>query len=191
MSFVFEAAAYGPMAARLLSVERLPELGPGTANRAALAELEALSVETLFAHTRLGDVSMGQACVSGLWLYHDFLDRSHTVSQSIHTPTGSYWHGIMHRREPDADNAAYWFRRVGAHPVFEPLAESARQIAEAIGPLKKGSWLAHGKAWDPFRFIELCEACRGHEDEDQLACRRVSLEEWRLLFDYSYRQAVG
>ena len=48
---------------------------------------------------------------SALWLYVDELDRSHTISQGIHTATGSYWHGIMHRREGDFGNSHYWFTK--------------------------------------------------------------------------------
>ena len=44
---------------------------------------------------------MAACCLCGLWLLHDFLDESHSLSQEITTDTGSYWHGIMHRREPD------------------------------------------------------------------------------------------
>src|SRR5687768_16030718 len=39
-----------------------------------------------------------EALVAGLWLWHDYLDESHAVSQSLHSPTGSFWHAIMHRR---------------------------------------------------------------------------------------------
>lgn len=55
---------------------------------------------------------------AGLWLYIDELDRSHTISQSIHDATGSFWHGIMHRREGDFSNSHYWFNRVGNHPAM-------------------------------------------------------------------------
>src|SRR4051812_40242009 len=47
--------------------------------------------------------------LAGLWLYFDWLDESHRVSQSIDTPTGSFWHAIMHRREGDFSNSKYWY----------------------------------------------------------------------------------
>lgn len=53
---------------------------------------------------------------AALWLYADDLDRSHAVSQQIETPTGAYWHGIMHRREGDFQNSLYWMRRAVSHP---------------------------------------------------------------------------
>ena len=36
-----------------------------------------------------------QALLSGLWLWHDWLDESHTISQSIETETGSFWHASL------------------------------------------------------------------------------------------------
>lgn len=54
---------------------------------------------------------------TALWLYVDDLDRSHTLSQSIETPAGSYWHGIMHRREGDYSNSHYWMRMAASHPL--------------------------------------------------------------------------
>jgi len=53
---------------------------------------------------------------AAIWLYVDDLDRSHTISQGIETEEGSFWHGIMHRREGDFSNAKYWFRRAGTLP---------------------------------------------------------------------------
>ena len=58
---------------------------------------------------------------SGLWLLAGDLDRSHTISQSIDHPSGSFWHGIMHRREGDFGNSHYWFHKVGHHPAMDNL----------------------------------------------------------------------
>ncbi len=68
------------------------------------------------------EIATRPALQSALWLYIDELDRSHTISQDIDDATGSYWHGIMHRREGDFPNAHYWFRKVGIHPAMADLA---------------------------------------------------------------------
>ena len=77
------------------------------------------------------------ALAAGLLQVHDFWDASHDAAQQAddrgERATSAYWHGIAHRREPDASNAAYWFRRVGKHPVFIPLAEAARPLFAAEG----------------------------------------------------------
>src|SRR5581483_8797464 len=112
----------GPAIARLLQEPRLAPLGPGTPNEPMRPLLAALKLETMFAPQPVRNRDMAAACLAGLWLYHDFLDESHTISQGLDNPTGSYWHGLMHRREPDYGNAKYWFRQLGRHPVFEPLA---------------------------------------------------------------------
>lgn len=63
--------------------------------------------------------------LAAIWLVAGDLDASHTISQSIDDADGSFWHGIMHRREGDYGNAKYWFRRVGKHPVLDQLAQGA------------------------------------------------------------------
>ncbi len=39
-------------------------------------------------------------------------------------------------------------------------------------------------------FIDLCERCYDIAGPDHELCRRISLLEWQLLFDFSYRQAL-
>jgi hypothetical protein len=173
----------------LLAAERLNPLDAGRPNEEVRAALQALTVPAAFAPQAVRDEDMARACLAGLWLYHDFLDESHRISQEIETPTGSYWHGLMHRREGDFGNSKYWFRRVGEHPVFEPLRQAAAELA-ASAPERAARFLAEQSRWDPFAFIDLCEmAVSGRADCAEL-CRRVQQAEWRRLFDYCYRQAV-
>ena len=74
---------------------------------------------------------------AGLLQVHDFWDASHDAAQKAddlgERACSAYWHGIAHRREPDAGNAAYWFRRVGKHPIFKPLAVEARPLLDEHG----------------------------------------------------------
>ena len=174
----FDPSAYGPVIAELLAEERLPLLGPGTPNPAARTALDALSVERAFAHAEVSDQSFAAVCCSALWLYHDYLDESHTLSQGVDTPTGSYWHVIMHRREPDFSNAKYWFRRVGAHPIFGDLARAAAVVAKDAPPDQAAGILT--PEWDPYAFIDLCERSFKPDAPLHALCRKVQQEEWRL-----------
>ena len=137
-----------------------------------LEDLRLKSTPELFRGATISSMSDAKCVHAGLYLYFSALDESHTISQTIHTPSGSYWHGIMHRQEGDWSNARYWFRRTGSHPVFSALEEET------------------GKAWDPFDFVDLCA-----KDSARQAQRgslvRLQMAEWRLLMAHCYRGAVG
>jgi hypothetical protein len=124
-----------------------------------------------------------EAALSGLFLYFSCFDESHSISQELESAEGSFWHGILHRREPDPGNAAYWFRRVGQHPVFADIRDAAEQVVTGR-PVE----LAVKDRWDPFVFIDFCEDARQHPGSaaDQ-AAREIQLAEWQLLFDYCAR----
>ncbi len=172
---MLDVTRYSPAIADLLRDDRLPELGPGKPNTAVHAGLRQLTLAAAF--PKLQDRDMAQACLAGLWLWHDYLDESHTLSQDLHTAEGSFWHAIMHRREPDAWNSKYWFRRVGQHPVFERLVTDA---------------LALGYRYrDPPTFVDFVEQVRGSGSADEELAKRVQRLEWQLLFDHCYQQATG
>ena len=188
---MFDPTRYGPAFAELLAEERLSELGPGVPHSAAYPRLRALTTAEAFASHNIQDPAMASACLAGIWLYHDFLDQSHRISQSIATPTGSYWHSLMHRREPDAFNSKYWLDRTGRHPVFPDLLAAARELAAEADIPPEARFLAEQSAWDPYRFVDLCEAARTGRSNAERLCRRIQWAEWRWLFDYCFRAAVG
>jgi hypothetical protein len=169
--------------AHLLRPE-LPPLGPGRPQQALAGSLQEADPNGW--KRRAGALSADAAacCMAGLWLWNGFLEDSHSLSQSIHTPEGSWWHGIMHRREPDPGNASYWFRRVGDHPLAGPLADGVRaQLAGRDVPVA-ASWLQTADRWDAFRFIDLCEQARGRGGLLEQLIREVAAIEWYVLFDF-------
>jgi hypothetical protein len=168
----FDPHSYGPTLAPLLATDRRRSLDVGRPRDDSRRELETLNVSGAFAHAEVVDNDMAACCLAGMWLLHDFLEESHAISQSIETPSGSYWHAIMHRREGDFFNSKYWYRRVGRHPVIDRIGEQL------------------GGSYDPFQFVDRCEAAvRGKNDPD--VCLDIQQLEWELLFDYCYRMAMS
>jgi hypothetical protein len=118
----------------------------------------------------LGALDLGSgdmvACLrSALYLRFNFLDESHKISQGINSSEGSYWHAIMHRREPDYRNAKYWYRRVGTHPVLGRLPGS-----------------------DPFAFVDFCEQAE-HDKAKYERAIELQRAEWQALFEHCLRAA--
>ena len=99
----FDPTAYGPVIADLLREKRLSPLDAGAPDKTFLRQLEDLGSARDFAPHPVRDEGMANACRAGLWLYHEFLDQAHAICQNLHTPAGSYWHALLHRREPDFD----------------------------------------------------------------------------------------
>ncbi len=125
------------------------------------------------------------ALAAGLLQVHDFWEGSHHAAQQAddrgERGTSAYWHGIGHRREPDAGNAAYWFRRVGRHPVFIPLAEAAKPLFEAEGLASLAAQLILKDAWSASAMTDLCTTAKPGTPQERLARRIQRLEMWLLL----------
>ena len=77
----FDASAYGSVFASLLTERRLNALDGGTENGSAKGDLDGLSVAGAFEGQSVVDEDMAEACLSAAWLYHNYLDTSHTISQ--------------------------------------------------------------------------------------------------------------
>ncbi len=185
----FQPDKYGSCAPLLRDAATAP-LGPGTPNPHVHSQLKALTVDSIAAGRPLKDTSMAECCLAAVWLLHNYLDESHSMSQSIATPTGSYWHGLMHRREPDFSNAKYWFRRVGDHPVFADLHQEVHQLAEDA-PLEEHARRLDPTSWDPFGFVDLCEVAIRERGTLESFCCSVAELEWQLLFDHCYQAAIS
>ena len=184
----FDPSAYGPAFAALLRAAPQSPLGPGSPDPTHRPMLAALAGDDAFLPPGVADRRMADACRAGMWLLFDFLDESHAISQELPTAEGGYWHALMHRREPDFSNSAYWFRRVGSHPVFEPLREEAARLATGGPP--QAAFLTRQTRWDPFAFGDLCEAALARRAPCETLCMAIQEWEWRLLFDHCHRAAV-
>ena len=188
--FTFDSHSYGTRLAEWVVREELPLLGPGFGEPETLAKIESIDFEQAIEEP-ISNSSMVVCCKSGVLLLHDFMDESHDISQSINSATGSYWHGIMHRREPDYPNAKYWFRQVGDHGIYPQLTVEAARLAEAAALGGQTEYLTEQTQWDPYRFVDLCERYNQAENRYEELCRGIALVEWQLLFDYCYRMAIA
>ena len=154
----FDSSSYGPAVARFLSGS------PG------IEDLIRVDAASLFPQAPYPREAM-----AGLWLFLGDLDRAHTISQDLSTPEAAFWHGIMHRREPDPANAAYWFRRVGRHTVFPALWHAAAEVG----------YTSATPEWDPLAWIDFWESSRRRPGSAE---RRIAIEvqrvEWEILFDH-------
>jgi len=120
----------------------------------------------------------GTLIESGLWLLCGELDLSHSISQNDGSAEGSFWHGIMHRREGDFGNSKYWFGRVGHHSVHSDLAarisdSEFRDDFSSFG-LDDESTVAYG-------LVDACQAAARHTNLVP-ALEQICWWEWQLLF---------
>jgi hypothetical protein len=161
-AYAFDPSAYGPAVAALLAADRLPELGPGAPDTALRPQIAAAAKE------------LPPACAAGLWLRFDFLDEAHGICQQDEgNPDRDLWHAVMHRREPDASNSKYWWRRVGPHPVLKQLREHAPSVGYTYTT--------------PEAFVDECERVRGTGTPAERTARLVQRLEWELMFAHGFR----
>ncbi len=134
----------------------------------------------------LGDAKpLAQAPVTllraGLFYYHNALGDCHREVARTDSPLTSYWHGMLHRREGDFDNARYWMRRTGEHPTFQEMQGRASDASPHM---------AKQPNWDPYLFIHLCEQYKYGETSYRKEIGHLQKVEFSVLFDYVWRQCV-
>jgi hypothetical protein len=159
---------YPPSVQQLLTDEAFNQYATTTSgNQNVLADLQALNASTFSTSGQSGQSGqMGQACLSGLWLLHNFLDPSHDISQDLKTPVGSHWHAIMHRLEGDFSNSKYWYGRVGPCDLYDSISQRSAQ------------------PFDPMQFVDRVQT------EGNDATHDVAVIEWQVLFEHCFTNAV-
>jgi len=162
----------------------------GAGNEQARSLLEPLTPQQVLAKPP-ASVDDAAALLSGLWLWHDWLDQSHRLSQNITSASGSFWHAIMHRREGDFSNSKYWYARCANHPILPSLVVQANDLINPF-PADKSILKLNAGGWDADAFVDLVEAVHDQPDDPRhkLAVGLQQLE-WRLLFDHCTRAAAG
>ena len=68
-----------------------------------------------------------------LWLdAHGDWDGAHEAAQADEGGDGDWVHAYLHRKEGDAGNAAYWYRRAGKTVCRRSLDEEWEAIAKTL-----------------------------------------------------------
>jgi len=174
-----------PQVRELISTPEPPLLGPGP--RPSVQSQAALSNQI--------DVALNAIALTGtraellratVFLWHDQFDEAHAIAQEIESRDGSYVHAILHRREPDYENAKYWFRRVGQHPCFGKLAGRAKVLLGSSDDSILESKLIRRGEWDSFAFVDACEAMAGRASDDSQVTllRGIQRAEIEVLLEY-------
>jgi hypothetical protein len=180
---IFSPEAYGPEVARVLEMDGggqrlMPLTCAECTNEQVRQVLKTTNITRLFP-----GVKDPAAAAAGLWLYFSCFEEAHGLASESETAECALWHAILHRREPDSGNAAYWFRKVGTHPTFSATARAADEILKRLPDAE----FRLGK-WDPFAFIAFCERALSQPGSMQeAAAMEIQRAEWQILFDYCAR----
>jgi len=57
---------------------------------------------------------------------------AHKIAQDLDDESGAWIHAYLHRKEGDAANAAYWYRRAGQPVARDSLDQEWARIASAL-----------------------------------------------------------
>ena len=176
----------------LLAGPELPELGRGP--RAGVTPLATLETQCDAALKTSGWTGERVALARGaVLLWHDHHDASHRLAQDIPSREGCWLHGILHRREPDFSNAAYWFQRAGAHAAFAKLARRAAALVEEARDTELQRAWFRGDAWNAAGFIAACEQCttRPANDPRRLLLEKIQAAEFEVFLAHLAGQSGG
>ena len=117
----------------------------------------------------------------GLFYAIDALQEAHAIFQNVKNDLAAYWHGMMHRREGDFENARSWYRRAGALPCCAALHRAASEFSADM---------ARQAGWDAYLLTGGCERARFGEEESVAELVKLQRVEFAEVFDYTWRQCA-
>jgi hypothetical protein len=167
---------------RFLQTQEPAELGPNRRGGTESEEKLEAQLGPALKASGLGE-ERRQLIRALILLWHDHLEPAHRLAQEIDNADGAFVHGIMHRREPDFGNAAYWFRRVGRHPAYARLAERVNQMLRPGSEQPLARKLIRDGQWDAFGFIDACEAASNSSGANARVLREIQQVEFEELLD--------
>lgn len=59
-------------------------------------------------------------------------DKAHECAQALDDQDGARVHAYLHRKEGDASNAGYWYRRADTRPFTGSLAEEWEALVRSL-----------------------------------------------------------
>lgn len=181
-----------PLARQILKIEPARAFEnlvvSGDGNTEARALLKSATIEQLV-FAPIHDADSARLVHAALWLWHDWLDESHQICQSVDTHEGAFWHAIMHRREGDFSNSKYWYAKCDGHPLFATISGTAQALINPW-PADKMLLKLNYSSWSPSAFVDFVEYTHTHPTDERKSLA-VALQqlEWRTLFDHCVRTA--
>jgi hypothetical protein len=173
---------YSSLASELLAEEdlllRLRPAEPGSTE--AILRIRNASEAELTGGAVLADATYPRLIRASLFYAYDAINESHRIVQEIGNNLASYWHGMLHRREGDFENARYWFRRTGKLGLFGEMHARAAEVSPLMGRQEN---------WDPYLLVGQCEQARFGGDVDQKELVALQRIEFEVMFDYLWRDA--
>ncbi|HCK10271.1 MAG TPA: hypothetical protein DHW45_10385 [Candidatus Latescibacteria bacterium] len=145
--------------------------------------------------------------LAGLHLFNDDLETSHEICQGFgrENVPANYWHGLLHRREPDFQNSKGWFGRAERWEGLLQIRDSVQDVLQRVllmpeyGHARDKAFelkrhIDAGGIWDPVYFVDMCESYQASEEKEEaeaLLLREIQEAEMVAALDWTYRCAVA
>ena len=167
-----------------LATPEFPDLGPGPRSIVLSEVTLEIRLLELTCEFKLS-VPTTELLTATALLYHDNHDPAHNRVEDRGDRDACLIHALLHRREPDYWNAAYWFRRVSGHPIYAtatPAVIQAAQTPEARSVLER---LTLSGNLDPLALVQECERMAKRPDTQAIAyLRQVQHLEFAALVEH-------